>query len=413
MIAIRRTIRTVVLAVVVAGVLLVGIAANAGAYLMDFTAPAAGREPAAYAGLSHARPGPYGVGLHRFRTDEAPLDLTVWYPARVGSADEPALTYTYGVAMLSASSPTALATYGGQARLHATPETVGGPYPLVVLSSGFAITPESYGWLAEHLASYGLVVVAPDHREALDPRRLWEATRDRPDDVAATRAYVASAAFGDGELGGVVDPDTVAVVGHSYGGATALAAGGARVDADAFDAACTEAGGDGPLGLLCDALLPRLGDIAGGTQERPSGSPVDAVVSLAGDAAMFGRPGLAAVTAPVLTIGGTADHDSPFAWTSALAYESVGSARRTEVALEGAGHFVFTGPCARARRGLAVMPTGFCSDPAWERHQGHAVVRHYVAAFLLAELDRDVAARTALAPGRATPDGVRFRATGS
>lgn len=55
------------------------------------------------------------------------------------------------------------------------------PYPLIVLSPGFAMGAEAYGWLAEHLASYGFVVTAPEHQEHMDPAdQLWQAAVARP-----------------------------------------------------------------------------------------------------------------------------------------------------------------------------------------------------------------------------------------
>ncbi|MEQ6901701.1 hypothetical protein [Nocardioides sp. YIM 152588] len=399
----------------VAGVVLVGLVAQSAAYLLGYAAPTAdgAAERAAYVGLDHAAPGPHRVGVRRIGSDDAPMDLTVWYPA-VGSTDdaEP-LTYSYALTALGGTA-TALATYEGRGRLGAAPDLARGPYPLVLLSAGFAITPESYAWLAEHLASHGLVVAAPAHPETLDPRTLWRSTIERPAAVARARAYLEAEARPGGDLAGSVDPRRVAVIGHSYGGYTALASGGARLDADAFAAGCVEARAtDDPLVFLCDALEPRMPEVVAATGNGgPAPEPVDAVVSLAGDAAMFGGAGLAGVTAPVLTVGGTGDDDSPFRWSTRLAYEGVASVRKAEVALEGAAHFVFTGECDRARRVVALVPNGFCGDPAWDRARARAVVRHYVAAFLLAELGGDGSARGALAPRRGSPEGVGYRAVG-
>jgi predicted dienelactone hydrolase len=52
-------------------------------------------------------------------------------------------------------------------------------------------------------------------------------------------------------------------VGHSYGGYTALAAAGARIDTGAFNGACETAHAtDDPLVFLCDALQDRMSDMA-------------------------------------------------------------------------------------------------------------------------------------------------------
>jgi len=406
MVAVRRGLG----AALVVAVVLVGLLAHATAHLAGFTTPAPARA-GADEGLPHAVPGSHQVGVRRLPVDGPTPALTVWYPASVVPADGHRLTQSYALTFLSASSTTAVATAQGRAHLRATPDTARGPYPLVLLSSGFAITAGSYAWLAEHLASHGMVVVAPEHEEALDPRSLWRATLDRPDDIAAARAEVTSMTRAGDDLEGLVDPGSVAVVGHSYGGHTALASGGARIDVDAFEATCRTAGTPSdPLAFLCDALLPHLGALAADT--GTTGAPVDAVVSLAGDAAMFGAPGLSAVTAPVLVVGGTADADSPFTWSSRLAYDSVSSPRKAEVALVGAEHFVFTGGCGSVRRLLTVVTTGFCSDPAWDRERARAVTRHYVTAFLLAELVGSPTAGEALSPGRADVEDVRYRAVG-
>ena len=127
---------------------------------------------------------------------------------------------------------------------------------------------------------------------------------------------------------------------------------------------------------------------------------------------MFGTAGLAELDAPLLVVGGTADHDSPFDWSSRLAYDSVSSPRKAEVALEGAGHFVFTGACQSMRRLFTVVPAGFCSDPGWDRERARAVTRHYVAAFLLAELAGESTSAAALSTAVAPVEEVGYRAAG-
>ena len=83
-----------------------------------------------------------------------------------------------------------------------------------------------------------------------------------------------------------------------------------------------------------------------------------------------------------------------------------------QVALDDAGHFVFTGPCQNARRLLTVLPTGFCSDPGWDRQHASAVTRHYVAAFLLAELAGEPASAAALSTNADPVENVQYRAAG-
>jgi predicted dienelactone hydrolase len=414
--AVRRALGKAILVGALVGLVVVGLVAQAGAYLFTFTTPDPAAAESASVELSHAALGGHPVGVRRIgREEDAPVEMSVWYPAMASDAEEPQMSYSYALTVLGPSASTALATYEGTARLSAAPDLVDGPYPLVLLSSGFAITPASYAWLAEHLASHGMVVVAPQHEETLDPRTLWRAAIDRPEVIAQTRSYVESAARPSGPLAGLVDPGTVAVLGHSYGGYTALATGGAHLDAVAFTTGCADARKDGePIVFLCDALEPRFDDMVEATARRGADNlkPFDAVVSLAGDAAMFGKPGLVSLTAPLLVIGGTADHDSPFEWSTGLAYDGASSSRKVEVALDGAEHFVFSGRCDRVRRIVALVPMGFCDDPAWERADARAVIKHYVTAFLLAELAEDSAASATLSPTQADLPHVRYRAAG-
>ena len=63
----------------------------------------------------------------------------------------------------------AIATHEGQADRNAPYDLRSDPYPVVVLSPGYAIGSTSYAWLAEHLASHGLIVISPEHEEELNP----------------------------------------------------------------------------------------------------------------------------------------------------------------------------------------------------------------------------------------------------
>ena len=417
-----RVFGNVAFGTIIVAVVIVGLVAQAGSYLLAFTSPTAEPRSSDTELAPVADAGDHPVGVRSLGTDVAPISLTVWYPALEPPIRDSSLTYAYAINMLGADSTTAIATYKGDAEPGAAYNLENGPFSLVILSHGFAITPSSYGWLAEHLASHGMVVVAPHHHESLDPGVLWQSTYDRPRDVQTVLSFVEEEAGPGGEFEGLIDTEKVAVVGHSYGGYTALSAGGARMATAAFKAACDSAyATEDPLVFLCDALSPRLSDIAdaaGVISVPPSlwpswSSPgVDAVVSMAGDAAMFGEPGLAEMTVPVLAIGGTADTDSPFQWGTQLTYDHVSSDRKIEVGLEDAAHLIFAGNCTSVRRILSLVSLGFCSDPAWGRTEAHDLVKNYVTAFLLSELTNDQAAMTALSPSLHQRNDVAYRAEG-
>jgi predicted dienelactone hydrolase len=404
--------------VLLVSVVLAGVGFRLGAFALGWTGGRSTAPGAVVAAATYSALGPHAVGLQTLTIGRSePMDALLWYPAEaVGSGS---VRYTYGLKAFG-DGPFALATYRGIGIRGAEAGIAGGPYPLVILSPGFAFGAATYAWLAEHLASHGFAVLAMEHVEELDPSALWQATIDRPRDTVAALDYV-DADLRSGAWSGLVDSSRVAVVGHSYGGYTALAAAGAGLDSTRLREICEAAPSGDPIAFQCEALAPRIGDMAAaaGLDEAPGGLwpswgdvRVDAAVALAGDAVMFGEAGMAAVEVPVMAIGGTADVDSPYAWGTRLAYEAASSQRKVEIGLEGAEHMIFTGPCEASRRVLTILREPFCADPAWERAEAHDLVRHYTTAFLLAELKDDADAASVLAPEAIAFPSVRYAATG-
>ncbi len=372
----------------------------------------------------YGAPGSHAVGMRRFMTgSDNPLEITVWYPAVKDSTHEGAIRYPYEIKMAAPFNQVAIAHFGGRAIQDAPYDLSLGAYPLVILSPGFSIGASSYAWLAEHLASYGFVVFAPEHHEHLDPENeLWRATIQRPQDILALLDYVDEQVEPGGAFAGLIDPDQTAVVGHSYGGYTALAAAGAQIDTHAFEdhcAAATEA--KEPGAWLCDVLLPHMTDMA--AMARLDSIPedlwpawadprVDAIVPLAGDAFFFGQAGLVEIHVPVMAIGGTADSDAPYMWGTYPAYEYVSSSRKVRIALDNAEHMIFTGPCESIPFFIKLFSGEFCADPGWDRVYAHDLIQHFTAAFLLAELQHDTDAAHALAPGTVDFLGITYQAQG-
>jgi len=232
--------------------------------------------------------GPHAVGTTTLclvdRTRPAPgggeggraLMLQLWYPAREGSGAGPAPYLPdprLGEAMIEQGyfeqapgwirSWSTLATH---ARLDAD-LVEGEPLPVLLLSHGLGVSRMHYTCLALELASHGYAVAALDHpRGGLvvleDGTRL--STEDDPEleEHWEERAleWVDDMRFALDELGrrfpGRLALGHVGVLGHSMGGAAALAAGGR----DGRVAACADLDG-APLaltereGLRCPALF--------------------------------------------------------------------------------------------------------------------------------------------------------------
>jgi predicted dienelactone hydrolase len=391
-------------------VLLLVVTALLVAFVPLGSSPQLSSEPYSDALLYSGR-GSYLVGIRAAATGgETSLELRLWYPAAETERSSKATRYPYEIKMGDPFGTVTFASYKGFAVQDAPADLTQGSYPLVILSPGFSMGSAAYGWLAEHLVSYGFVVLGIEHPDQFgeDLAGLWQGTITRPQDVHVVLDYVDAQVQPGGDFAGLIDNETVAVVGHSLGGYTSLVAGGAQIDTQAFEAVCETAyQTEDPNAWLCDQILPHLAEMAAlaGLDAVPetlwpdwSAARVDAIVPLAGDAYLFGESGLAGISVPVLAMGGTLDGDSPYLWGTHPTYEYASSQSKVRIGLTGAEHMIFSGPCERMPTLFRTISDEFCADQFFEREYAHSIVKHYVAAFLLAELAADGAAAGALSP---------------
>ncbi|MCS7031028.1 MAG: alpha/beta hydrolase [Gloeomargarita sp. SKYG116] len=217
--------------------------------------------------------------------------------------------------------------------------------PTVVISHGLGDSRQSFAYLAEHLASYGLAVVLPEHPGS-DARRLQQVLDgqaneyiipqelvDRPQDIRFVLDALADQP---------INRERVLVVGHSYGGYTALAVGGARLNLAHLSQVCAqvEQGVALNLSLLLQCPGRRLSNppvqfrderVVGVVAINPVGS------------ALFGPTGLAQVKVPTLIVAATQDVAAPALDEQILPLTWLGSPQRYLALIEGASHFSVLG----------------------------------------------------------------------
>ncbi|MFB2924008.1 alpha/beta hydrolase [Aerosakkonema funiforme] len=122
---------------------------------------------------------------------------------------------------------------------------------LVVMSHGFGADRTFLEYLARHLASHGIVVASIEHpgsnftsvsRASVsgEPSSLIPPSEfiDRPKDVSFLLDELAKINERPGALQGKINTQKVTAIGHSLGGYTALALGGAEVNLDYLRQAC-------------------------------------------------------------------------------------------------------------------------------------------------------------------------------
>jgi len=375
--------------------------------------------------LTYAAQGSHAVGYQVFTTtgaQEQPLTLRAWYPAgRPDDKRTETITYVAPNKFDEQITPGKEITSVGQALPDAQPEQTDEPYPLVVFSHGYALSPIVYSTLVEHFASQGYIVLAPEHNESFDGEltEFWKELIDRPVDIHRTIDYAEQLTKSGEPLAGMIDMDNVAVVGHSYGGYTALAAAGARFDFTAYKTRCAALTADDPLNFFC-APIPNESDMAerAGLDEVPSGlwpsvgdPRIKAAISMAGDAYPFDQRGLAELEVPIMAMGGTIDDGTPYTWGAKLTYDHVGSENKTLITFPGAGHMLFLDPCENLPWvENSVYRDAICTDAVWDTRPLD-VVTHYTTAFLRDTVDADPGARAALAGQQPDLDNVEYDTT--
>ncbi|HEY2285700.1 MAG TPA: alpha/beta hydrolase, partial [Streptosporangiaceae bacterium] len=192
-----------------------------------------------------SRPDPWAAGVNARE-----LMVSLWYPAE--PSDGPRARYmTPAESELQITSrgitgvpPDGLSTVRTNGVTGAAPQSRHSGLPLVVLSPGFTNARSVLTALAEDLASHGYVAVAIDHTyESLatafpdgrvttclareTPRRGWGFWEKVVAGRAADVSFVLDELTGThlaGPGAALIDPSRIAMVGHSAGGAAAIAA---------------------------------------------------------------------------------------------------------------------------------------------------------------------------------------------
>jgi predicted dienelactone hydrolase len=368
---------------------------------------------------TYALHGPYWVGTQTLEmdagTDEA-LRFTVWYPALNPDGLEESVTYQMGpnhaLVSIYGFPPDDPFTVFGHALEGAAPDLSGAPYPLVINSHAFTAQMWQM-YLGEHLASYGFVVIAPEHvHDSWDNVatdiviRMFEVDHTIDDAGAMTAS--------DGRLPGMIDMDKIAVGGHSSGGMTSYGSAGAPILWTGVQDYCQTAPDDAECANLegqFREINQLLGTNAAADELLPVivNSRVDAIFPMAGTMELQGQEGLAAITIPMMTLFGSAD---PAAAWMYPAYQYVGSTQKSQVVFENAGHGIFYPQCDVFPY---VAEFGFywaCSDFVWDLARANDLTNHFVTAFLLDTLKGDEEAHAALAPDAASFPGITYEAQG-
>lgn len=203
-----------------------------------------------------------------------------------------------------------------------------GDIPVVVLSHGLGSSRVNFRDFAEHIASYGFVVALPEHigsnQEQQEAVKRWLANElykieefiDRPQDISFLLDELER--LNESEFQGRLNTNQVGVIGHSFGGYTALVLAGATIDFARLRRLCqldneVEADAGFVLILACSSLVlessPEANQLL--TSGELQDDRVALVVAFNPVSYLFGESGMSRIQVPVVIGGGTVDVATP------------------------------------------------------------------------------------------------------
>jgi predicted dienelactone hydrolase len=228
------------------------------------------------------------------------------------------------------------------------PET-DGPQLTVVISHGLNSDRQSYEYLAEHLASYGFVVVVPEHpgsnkqqiQSLLDGRGsdVAQPTEflDRPLDIQFALDTLQSLSQSDSRFQGKLNLEQVGIIGQSFGGYTSLALAGAPLNFEGLRKSC----GQGlsktlniSLVLQCQALSIPVSQYALADSRIKAAIAINPITS-----AIFGPTSLAKIQIPTMMVSGSDDVIAPAWFEQIQPYAALTMPQRHFVMIQNSNHF--------------------------------------------------------------------------
>jgi predicted dienelactone hydrolase len=194
------------------------------------------------------------------------------------------------------------------------------PRSIIIISHGLGSDRTSFAYLAEHLASYGFVVAVPEHPgsnskqlQALltgtadtvtNPRELI----DRPLDIKYLLDELTRLSKSNPTFRRSLNLEKIGVVGQSFGGYTALALAGAKINFEQLQANCPTLEDTLNISLLLQCLAVNLPN----GSYNLSDARIKAIIAINPvDSSIFGQASLSQIKIPVMIVSGSADTVTP------------------------------------------------------------------------------------------------------
>lgn len=271
------------------------------------------------------------------------------------------------------------------------------PRTIIVISHGLGSDRTSFAYLAEHLASYGFVVAVPEHpgSDAKQLQALLAGTADRvtnprelidrPLDIKFLLDELTRLSQSDSTFKGRLNLEQVGVIGQSFGGYTALALAGAKINFEQLKTDCPALEHTLNVSLLLQCLALNLPNV----KYNLSDARVKAVIAIDPiDSSIFGKASLSQIKIPVMIVSGSSDTVAPALLEQIQPFTWLTTPSKYLVLINGGTHFST----------IAGSPNATVPVPTQVIGSSPALARRYVKALSVPFFETYVAEQSSYLP---------------
>ena len=226
--------------------------------------------------------------------------------------------------------------------------------PVIVISHGIGTDSSNFRYLADYLTTYGFAVVVPNHPGS-DTKQIQsllngsaseiaqpEEFINRPKDVKFILDQLEKLNKTDSRFQQRLDLQQVGVFGQSFGGYTALALAGAKINLETIDKNCNQETlkETWNMSLLLQCRIQELQVKQPVHQYNLYDARVKAVIAVNPiTSSIFGKTGLNEIKTPVMMVTSSEDTIAPALYEQILPFSWIANPHKYLVQMESATHF--------------------------------------------------------------------------